>query len=356
MVNAANCIVGGGIVGLLAAWYLTNEGRSVVVVESGSQDLQGASWAAGGILSPLHPGKSAGLEPIVRMSQAEYPSLVRQLESETEVAIELQKTRLILLNGNALTTPGALGNSVELRAIEPALCAHHSATIYDTYHLRSPRLLRALKLALARRGVCFLDRQVRAFVPEKHGIGILTVEGDSIYARACLVAAGAWTDLLLRSTGLDICVKPIRGQMLAIRAVPSTVRNVIVFRHQYLVPRMDGLVLVGSTAEDVGFERGITEVARKDLRDFAIDLVPELGKYEIEHHWAGLRPGSPDDLPFIGEHPDIKGLFVCAGHFRNGFATGPATARLAVDIMLGSKPSIDPWPYRLNRPCPQWGR
>jgi len=119
---------------------------------------------------------------------------------------------------------------------------------------------------------------------------------------------------------------------------------------------VDGLVLVGSTVEDVGFERCITEVAHKELWEFAIGLVPDLRKYHIEHHWAGLRPGSPDDLPFIGEHPDIKGLVVCAGHFRNGFATGPATARIAIDIMLGNKPSVDVWPYRLDRPCPQWDK
>lgn len=356
MLTASKCVVGGGIIGLLAAWYLANRRHSVVVVDPVCPDLRGASLAAGGILSPLHPEELKHLSPLVSMSQAEYPNLVAQVETKSQVNIELRKTRLILLDDVIPAPPGGRVGPRELRAMEPSLRAPHVATVYDTHHLRSPRLVKALRIALANQGVVFLDRRVNGFVMGKQGIAVLTAEGDSIFADACLVAAGAWTGRLLRSTGLDVAIKPMRGQMLAVRALPSLVHNVIVCGHRYLVPRMDGLVLVGSTVEDVGFEHRITEIAYKELWDFATGVVPDLGKYRIEHHWAGLRPGSPDDLPFVGEHPDIKGLVVCAGHFRNGFATGPATARIAVDIMLGNKPSVDASPYRLDRPCPPWSK
>ena len=81
----------------------------------------------------------------------------------------------------------------------------------------------------------------------------------------------------------------------------------------------------------------------------AARLIPALADAEIEAHWAGLRPGTPDELPYIGAHPDIDGLYVCSGHYRNGFVTAPASARLLVDLLLDRPPGIDPHPYRLDR-------
>ncbi|MFL6652271.1 MAG: NAD(P)/FAD-dependent oxidoreductase, partial [Sulfurifustaceae bacterium] len=101
--------------------------------------------------------------------------------------------------------------------------------------------------------------------------------------------------------------------------------------------------------EDVGFDKSITDEGRRSLYEAAVDLAPELADFGVVGHWAGLRPSSPDDLPFIGEHPAARGLYVCAGHYRNGFATGPATARMAVDLVLGKEPAMDPTPFRLDR-------
>lgn len=117
---------------------------------------------------------------------------------------------------------------------------------------------------------------------------------------------------------------------------------------RYLIPRGDGRVLIGSTLEEADFDKTPTADARASLYQSALAMLPALADCAIEHHWAGLRPAAPDGIPFIGAVPDIEGLYVNAGHYRNGLVLAPAATRLLVDILLERQPSIDPAPYRLE--------
>jgi glycine oxidase len=112
-----------------------------------------------------------------------------------------------------------------------------------------------------------------------------------------------------------------------------------------VIPRRDGRVLVGSTLEYVGFDKQTTGEALDELKRAALELIPNLGTLPIEHHWAGLRPGSPRGVPIIGPHPEIANLYICAGHFRNGVVLGPASARLLSNQLLEGRPILDPTPY-----------
>jgi glycine oxidase len=109
---------------------------------------------------------------------------------------------------------------------------------------------------------------------------------------------------------------------------------------RYLVPRRDGLVLVGSTEEHVGFLKENTVEGVNGLLEFARTLVPSLAHADIARSWAGLRPGSPDELPLLGNVPGWSNLFVGAGHFRSGLQMSPATATILADLMTGTVPSI----------------
>lgn len=113
-----------------------------------------------------------------------------------------------------------------------------------------------------------------------------------------------------------------------------------------MIPRADGRVLAGSTLEETGFDKNTSAAARESLWASATQIVPPLADCEIEHHWAGLRPGSPDGVPMIGGVPGVAELYVNAGHYRNGLA--PAATRLLVDELLGREPIVDPRPYRLE--------
>jgi glycine oxidase len=117
---------------------------------------------------------------------------------------------------------------------------------------------------------------------------------------------------------------------------------------RYVIPRNDGRILAGSTLEEAGYDKTTTAEARESLYDSALRIIPALAECPVEHHWAGLRPGSPDGIPFIGAVPGIGGLHVNAGHYRNGLVLAPASTRLLVDQLLGRTPIVDPEPYRLS--------
>lgn len=347
-------IVGGGIVGLLSAWYLAEAGLPSVIFDRQTAGKE-SSWAGGGILSPLYPDRYPSLAQLSAASLSEYPRIADAVAASSGVQPELVFSNLIAVDVEKRgESPAATAAKIE--RMEPALkLPGKLAACYPSAQIRNPRLLCALRVALSGKGVQFVERsEVVKFLHDGARLKGLVTHQSSVEIADCIVAAGAWTGSLLAASGLSLPIKPISGQMIVIAGPPGLISNIIVHEYRYLIPRVDGRVLVGSTVEDVGFNKKITTTAREKLHSAAVRLVPELRRYPIEHHWAGLRPGSPDDAPFIGEHPGIKGLFVCAGHYRNGFATGPASARLVVDMMLGRPPSVDPTPFRLDRACPEW--
>ncbi|MFP5348663.1 MAG: NAD(P)/FAD-dependent oxidoreductase [Gammaproteobacteria bacterium] len=358
-----NVVVGGGIIGLLAAWYLSKVGEKVIVIEKHRVGKQ-SSRAGAGILSPLYPARYPFLSSLVRYSRDEYPCIVEELVRSDGRDPELLFSELIVLDDDKETiicdeigpTPRRIVVDEALQRMEPALKVPPGrTTCYPAAQIQNPRLLSALQSILTKRGVIFLEgKEVQGFRWGRGQLTGLRATHGTIEASRCVVAAGAWAGGLLKTTGLVLPIKPIKGQIVTFAAAPRLITRIIVKDYRYLVPRSNGRILVGSTIEDTGFDSSPTLAAREALYSAAVSLVPALEQYPIEHHWAGLRPGSPDDAPFIGEHPEIKGLFVCAGHYRNGFATGPASARLVADMMLGRPPSVDPTPFRLDRPCPDW--
>jgi glycine oxidase len=105
-------------------------------------------------------------------------------------------------------------------------------------------------------------------------------------------------------------------------------------------------VLVGSTLEDAGFDKSTDAATRQRLQAEAAELLPALADTHPVQHWAGLRPGSPDNIPVIGHHPDFENVFVNTGHYRYGVTLAPASAELLADVMEGKTPALDPAPYR----------
>jgi len=171
--------------------------------------------------------------------------------------------------------------------------------------------------------------------------------GGTFEADTVVLAGGAWSAELLEPLGQHLEVMPVRGQMLLFRGQPGLVRHIVMAGSHYLIPRRDGRILAGSTVERVGFEKSTTPAARAELQQAALELIPALADCAIEQQWAGLRPGSPAGIPFIGPHPAIRDLYVNAGHFRNGLVLGPASACLLADLMLRRTPALDPAPYSL---------
>jgi glycine oxidase len=155
-----------------------------------------------------------------------------------------------------------------------------------------------------------------------------------LHADRVLLAGGAWTDFLLARFGIKLGIKPIRGQIALFDTAKPRTRCVLMQGSRYLVPRLDGKVLAGSTEEDVGFDAHPTGSGIAGLISFAISLMPMLGEAHLEKTWAGLRPGSPDGLPFLGPVRGLENLFVAAGHFRSGLQLSPGSGLLMAQRLL----------------------
>jgi glycine oxidase len=205
----------------------------------------------------------------------------------------------------------------------------------DVAQVRNPRLMKALRLALERIGVRIVERaEVTGVMSTKDRVERLDTTAGPFAAEHYVVAAGAWSKKLLGKQGVQLDIKPVRGQMLLYRAQPGMLQHIILQNGTYLIPRDDGHILVGSTLEDVGFDKATTEEARVALHARALDMLPQLAQAEFIQHWAGLRPAAPDNIPIIARHPQLENLFLNSGHFRYGVTMAPASAKILANRLF----------------------
>jgi glycine oxidase len=209
-----------------------------------------------------------------------------------------------------------------------------------------------LVAACRKRGV-EISAGVEAFDFEISGERIVAVQTNagSIPAERVLLACGAWSRTLASRLGIDLPIKPIRGQIVLLNCGQPMLSRVINAGRLYLLPRDDGRILVGSTQEDVGFDRRNTAAAISDLLQFAARLAPELRNADIERCWSGFRPRGVDDLPYLGRLPGLSNAFIAAGHFRHGVWLAPGTAVVLRRLIRGEAPGVDLTPFRLDRPA-----
>lgn len=353
-------IVGAGIFGLLTARELSRAGLSVLIVEKGQPGRE-ASRASAGILSPLYPWRArAPLQALAHWSQQYYPVLVDDLRRETGIDPELQNTGMLVFGDDEYQVAQAWArysarplDVLELHqvaACEPALggaLARRAVFLPTVSHVHSSRLLRALTESVYGLGIPIReDLSVTGFLEASGRVdGVKTSEGD-FHADRVIVSAGAWSGELLRELGAGGDVHPIRGQVIQFDGPPGLLSRILLDRGCYIVPRRDGSLLVGSTVEDVGFDSGVTDAARDELQESAASILPALRNLKVQRHWAGLRPATPHELPYIGPHPSLRGLYLNTGHFRHGLTVAPASARLLADIVLERSPILDPSEYQ----------
>jgi glycine oxidase len=231
----------------------------------------------------------------------------------------------------------------------PVLGAGFKRAIHmaDVANVRNPRLVKSLKAALLALPNVVIHEQceVSGFICQGESIvGVHTSTGD-IRADEVVLTAGAWSGDLLKSLGLELPVEPVKGQMILYKCAADFLPSMVLAKGRYAIPRRDGHILIGSTLEHEGFDKTPTDSALESLKASAIELLPALADAEVVGHWAGLRPGSPEGIPYIGRVPGFAGLWLNCGHYRNGLVLAPASCQLFADVMLGHTPIIDPAPY-----------
>lgn len=347
-------VVGGGVMGLLTARFLLAERVDVCLIDSGEPG-RSASWAGGGILSPLRPWLyPAAVAELVRRSVVLYAELAETLKREVDIDIEMVRSGMLYLEqdpGPALTWAKTEGHDcrvvegASVAAEQPGISSRGQAVLFpDVHQVRNPRLLKALIASLPAAGGRLVSN-AKTSIHVRKGKAAFARDGETPqFERHYVVSAGAWTPELLGPTG-QIAIRPVRGQMLCVQAKPGLLKRIVMKGDHYLIPRRDGRILIGSTLEEVGFDARTTEAARDELWTAALGIMPGLRDFPIDAQWSGLRPGSPTGIPYIGRHPHFENVWVCAGHYRNGLTMAPASAELLCALMCGKRPRIDPAPY-----------
>lgn len=347
-------VVGAGVAGILSALELRQRGCSVLLLDAGVA-RQPASWAGGGILSPLFPWRYPdAMGPLTHNARRDYGRWRDRILAAGGPDPELLDGGMLVLepgdDEQALGWAGRHGVRLEQVSAArhmPWLAERPALWLPEVARIRNPRLLKGLDVLRRQAGIELVRQQVILVEPASESVQVLTSFGRMAAGRV-LLTAGAWTAGLLPPS-LRQRIFPVRGQMLLYRPAESFPGSVLLSPGGYLIPRADGLLLAGSTVE-TGIEDSIpTEQAFAQLKAMAEQLWPALRGVTPLAQWAGIRPGSTHPLPLIGEVPDSNGLvWVNSGHFRNGLVCAPASAALIADLLCGLVPEIDPAPYSVS--------
>ena len=359
-------IIGAGIIGLATAERLLVQGAKVTILERNKAGEE-ASWAGGGILSPLFPWDySAAVARLAGYSARQFPAWVSVLYQATGIDPEYEISGMLILppfdgetarlwcSGQGISMQQHPAYDIHSNSAETHLLRPQDNVLFlpDVAQIRNPRLLRALRSRVELLGGKIIENCAVNHLKTAHQQIQAIDSSRGEYAAGCyIVCTGAWSKEMLgiHAAGLDI--RPVKGQMLLFKFDAPPIRSITVQNGVYLIPRRDGHLLIGSTLEDTGFDKQTTASARDYLLQHAQAILPALRGMPLKQHWSGLRPASPENIPAIGRHPVIRNLLINSGHFRYGVTMAPASAEILANEITGASQPFDTTPYQAG-----WGK
>ncbi len=391
METADVVIAGAGIIGLAVALDLASHGLAVTVLDGGLAMAE-SSWAAAGMLAANDPENPPRLAELARLSLREYPQWLAQVESlshssvpiRTTVALQAIRTGLHLNISPDTARPVSRHQTLspaELQILAPGLISGNREFLRLEEQSLDPRdLCFALPLAVQAAGVQILEKQAVLSIDASalDGAVIIQTGAGSISAGHFVNCAGAWAGTAaLHAARTTPAIAPRKGQMVTVQLNGGQGLDCVLRTPElYLVPRGEGRVVVGATVEHAGFDKTVEPHAIAGLLRAAAELWPPIAQAEVLESWAGLRPGSLDELPIIGPLPtpmpgpmptprrDVSeagatqtpapsiphpNCWIAAGHFRNGILLAPATALLISQAIRGETTEIDLAPFHPAR-------
>ncbi len=346
-------VVGAGVSGLATALRLAEAGQCVTLLDRGPVARE-STWAGAGILSLLLPWDyPEAVNALAERGRRLWPEWIERLQALTGLDAEYRVSGMLVADAGRTAQASAWGERYGRRVEPPPEGLGHSAPhlgdglwLPEVAQVRNPRFARLLESAVRTLGVEIRpETAVTGFDVRQGKLHAVETRAGRLVCGRAVICAGAWSRDLLGPLAFGLDIRPVRGQILLLSGRPGLLPCVVYRGGRYLVPRADGHVLVGSTLEEAGFDKSTTAEAGKSLRAFALETWPALRAAAIERQWAGLRPGSPGNLPVIARHPEVDNLYLNAGHFRYGLTMAPAAAELITALVLGNRPALDPSPY-----------
>jgi glycine oxidase len=360
-------VVGGGVIGCAVAYYAARAGARVVVLERDSLGAE-ASSAAAGMLAPLAEDAQPGpFLDLALASLARYGPLAADLRATTGLDVELQTAgllRLALDDAEAARYQANLGwqsalglpvrwlDAAATRALEPLVPPSVRGAVQSTaeHQVNPPRLVEALaRAAMARGAELRQGALVQGLAREGPRVVGVRLADETVPAGHVVLATGAWSAAGGEWLGVPLPVAPVKGQMVAVRPLGVLPRYTLYGHRGYLVPKADGTVHVGATVEQAAFDRRVTAAGVSSLLALLPALAPALADGTFLRAWAGLRPGTPDHLPFLGAVLGLEGVTLATGHFRNGILLAPITGELVAQAALGIPTSMSLAPFEVAR-------
>ena len=353
MKTADVVIIGGGIIGCSIAWQLSRHNLRVIVLDK-QQPGKEASWAAAGMLSPQSDTDSP--DDFFRFcmeSRKLYPDFAASITEASGVDVEYRTDGTIALaftdeESEVLKRRAAWQQADGLKAetltaqetqkFVPSISrlVQLALLIPGDHQVNNRRLTQAVILAAIKSGV-EINSGISVdeiLIKGNRAIGV-RMSDNEISTGVVINAAGSWSGLVKSPSRPSVA--PVRGQMIALKSSTNLFDVVVHSPHCYLVPQLDGRILIGSTTEKVGFDKNNTAAGVAGLLSAAIEAIPQLSDLAIDEIWAGLRPGTPDSLPFVGRAKDVDNLLIATGHYRNGILLTPVTAKVMTELALGGK-------------------
>lgn len=368
-------VVGGGIIGLAVAYYLAREKARVTLVERGAIGRE-ASWAAAGYLSFQGSSNRPGprLE-LARGSARMYEGWIQELAELSPADTGFWRCGLLELALSEAEVDEARERAAWQRAagypvewldaptvrrrqpwLGPELPVHGALLFPEVAQVRPPRLLRALTAAAARRGVVIREHAAVTALARTTGrlAGVVLAGGETLQAPIVVNATGSWASQLAPEMAV-MPVKPIKGTIVLLEVPAQPSRELVISSQGSLYPRPDNRLLLGATMEDAGYDKGVKLDAVRTLVQQGMAVMPGLKDASLVTAWAGLRPFSHDNLPYLGPVAGLDGAFVAAGHFRSGILLAPITGLLLKEMILKQPSTLPLEPYgmaRLSLPTP----
>lgn len=348
-------IVGGGVIGSAIAYYMSIRGMKVILLELDRVGSHASAAAAGMLAAQAEITETGPLFDLARASRALFPQLSTDLRSLTGIDIGLQRKGLFRVAvteadmtdiKRTLVIQKTAGEQAEWLSREQVIQREPRISseirgamlIEEDSQVDAPELCAAFAQAAVALGAQIKGfTEVKSFLQYKGRMtGVITSDGD-FHSEHIIISSGVWSGSLLAQVGVTCPIYPVKGECFSVLSHIPLLQSTIVSHGCYLVPKKGGRIVVGATANAHSYDRKVSLGGISKLLDAAKRLLPDIVDAEWQRAWSGLRPQTLDGLPYLGEHPYWKGLYVATGHYRNGILLSPMTGKLVADWVEGKK-------------------